>query len=246
MNAYSDAELAASLRGGESHLVERKRSAGDRSGIRRNICAFANDIAGTGRPGVIFVGIEDDGTCANIRVDDSLMRNLAQMGSDGNILPLPDMTVERKIFEGCEVAVVQVAPERRPPVRYQGRVWVKSGLTVQQASPEQERRLSERRCAAELSFDTRPVEEATLDALDLDYAQNRYLPSAVASDVLESNRRSLDEQLRSLRLIVDDSPTWGRCCVSGAAPNAGSPAHMRNFCASTVSPSPTLSSTKKP
>ena len=100
MSAHSDAELAALLRGGESHLVERKRSAGDRSGIRRNICAFANDIAGAGRPGAIFVGVEDDGTCANIQVDDSLMRNLAQMGSDGNILPLPDMTVERKIFEG--------------------------------------------------------------------------------------------------------------------------------------------------
>ena len=229
MNAYSDAELAASLRGGESHLVERKRSARDRSGIRRNICAFANDIAGTGRPGVIFVGIEDDGTCANIRVDDSLMRNLAQMGSDGNILPLPDMTVERKIFEGCEIAVVQVAPERRPPVRYQGRVWVKTGPTVQQASPEQERRLSERWRAAELSFDMRPVEEATLDALDLDYARNRYLPSAVASDVLESNRRSLDEQLRSLRLIVDDSPTWGALLCLGRSPQRWLPGAYAQF-----------------
>lgn len=148
MSAHSDAELAALLRGGKSHLAERKRSARDRSGIRRNICAFANDIAGAGRPGVIFVGVEDDGTCANIQVDDPLMRNLAQMGSHGNILPLPDMTVERKIFEGCEVAVVQVAPERRPPVRYRGKVWVKAGPTAQLASPEQERRLSERRRAA--------------------------------------------------------------------------------------------------
>ena len=229
MSAHSDAELAALLRGGESHLAERKRSAEDRSGIRRNICAFANDIAGAGRPGVIFVGVEDDGTCANIQVDDSLMRNLAQMGSDGNILPLPDMTVERKIFEGCEVAVVQVAPERRPPVRYRGRVWVKAGPTAQLASPEQERRLSERRRAAELPFDMRPVEEATLDALDLDYARNRYLPSAVASDVLESNRRSLDEQLRSLRLIVDDSPTWGALLCLGRSPQRWLPGAYAQF-----------------
>lgn len=243
MNAYSDAELAALLYGGESHPVERKRSAGDRSGIRRNICAFANDIPGTGRPGAIFIGVEDDGTCADIQVDDSLLRNLAQMGSDGNILPLPDMTVEGKILEGCEVAVVLVAPERRPPVRYRGRVWVKSGPTVLQASPEQERRLSERRRDAELSFDMRPVEGASLDALDLNYARNRYLPSAVAPDVLESNRRSLDEQLRSLRLIVDDSPTWGALLCLG---RRRSPARMCSFCASTVPTSPILSSTRKP
>ena len=229
MNAYSDAELAALLHGGESHLVERKRSAGDRSGIRRNICAFANDIPGRGRPGAIFVGVEDDGACAGIRVDDSLLRNLAQMGSDGNILPLPNITVERKVIDDCEIAVVQVAPERRPPVRYRGRVWVKSGPTVQQASPEQERRLSERRRAAELSFDIRAVEEATLDALDLDYARNRYLPSAVASDVLESNRRTLDEQLRSLRLIVGDSPTWGALLCLGHSPQRWLPGAYAQF-----------------
>ena len=229
MNAYSDAELAALLRGGESHLVERKRSAGDRSGIRRNICAFANDIAGTGKPGAIFIGVEDDGTCANIRADDSLLRNLAQMGSDGNILPLPDLAVERKILGGCEVAVVQVAPERRPPVRYRGRVWIKSGPTVLLASPEQERHLSERRRAAELPFDMRPVEEATLDALDADYARNRYLPSAVAADVLEGNRRSLDEQLRSLRLIVDNSPTWGALLCLGRCPQRWLPGAYAQF-----------------
>lgn len=120
MNAYSDAELAALLRGGESRLVERKRNARDRSGIRRTICAFANDVADTGKPGAIFVGVEDDGAPA--QADDSLLRDLARMGSDGNILPPPDIVVERKILDGREIAVVQVAPERLPPVRYRGRV----------------------------------------------------------------------------------------------------------------------------
>ena len=59
MTIYSEAELAGLLNSRESHLVERKRSAADRSGIRRNICAFANDLSGTGRPGVIFIGVED-------------------------------------------------------------------------------------------------------------------------------------------------------------------------------------------
>ena len=57
--------------------VERKRSAADRSGIRRNLCAFANDLPGRGVPGVIFVGVEDDGRCAGLTVDDRLLRELA-------------------------------------------------------------------------------------------------------------------------------------------------------------------------
>ena len=61
---YSQDELEALLREPESDRVERKRSAADRSGIRRNVCAFANDLPGHGAPGVIFVGVEDDGRCA--------------------------------------------------------------------------------------------------------------------------------------------------------------------------------------
>ena len=209
MNPYSDAQLESLLSGGESALAERKRSAADRSGLRRNICAFANDLAGAGKPGVIFVGVENDGSCAGIRIDDALLRTLAQMRGDGNILPLPTMTVEKKTLAGCEIAVVQVEPAENPPVRYEGRVWVKVGPTVQQASAEEERRLSERQQARNLSFDMRPVAGATLDDLDEDYVRTQYLPCAVAEDVLERNTRPLRRQLQSLRLTAGDVPTWG-------------------------------------
>ena len=46
MTWLTDDELTARLRDLESQWVERKRGAADRSGIRRNICAFANDLAG--------------------------------------------------------------------------------------------------------------------------------------------------------------------------------------------------------
>ena len=110
----------------ESDGVERKRSAGDRSAIRRNICAFANDLPGDGRAGVIFVGVEDDGRCSGATVNDQLLRLLAGMRNDGNILPLPSITVRRRVLGGCEVAVVDVQPSQDTPVRYQGRVWVRS------------------------------------------------------------------------------------------------------------------------
>jgi len=125
----------------ESDLVERKASAADRSRIRRNLCAFAND----GRPGVILIGVHDDGECASLRITDELLRTLAQMRDDGNILPLPSMTVEKRVLDGCEIAVIVVEPSADLPVRYQGRVWVTVGPTVRQATPEEGQRVTERR-----------------------------------------------------------------------------------------------------
>jgi ATP-dependent DNA helicase RecG len=229
MSFYADEELTALIRGQEFHVVERTRSGADRSGIRKNICAFANDLAGRGKTGVIFVGVEDGGTCADITIDDELLRTLAQMRSDGNILPLPSMGVERKVLDGREVAVVQVEPAADPPVRYQGRVWVKVGPTVQLATPEEEQRLIERRRAADLPFDMRPAAEMGLDALDMDYVQRTYLPAAISTEVLEQNRRPLPQQLRSLRLVADDHPTWGALIACGVDPQGRVPGGYVQF-----------------
>ncbi len=211
MRSFLDDETLEKLRYDlESDLVERKSSAADRSGIRRNICAFANDLAGHSQPGIILIGVRDDGSCAGITVDDQLLRLLAQMKDDGNILPIPSIHVERRVLkDGCEVAVVTVHPASSPPVRYQGRVWVKVGPTVRLASAEEEARLAERRRAHNLPFDMRPASQARMTDLDLGYLEHQYLPQAIAPDVLEANRRPLEQQLRSLRLLVDETPTWG-------------------------------------
>ena len=205
----TQAELEALMRELESDRAERKRSAADRSGIRRNLCAFANDLPGRGAPGVIFIGVEDDGRCAGLPIDDRLLRELAAMRDDGNILPLPSMVVEKLRIDGCDVAAVVVQPSRDTPVRYKGRVWIKVGPTVREASAEEERRLAERRRAGDLPFDLRPGAAGGANDLDVDFVRAHYLPNAIAPDVLERNRRPLDEQLRSLRLFAGDRPTWG-------------------------------------
>lgn len=169
MGFYTPEELRELLADDESDLVERKRTAADRSAIRRSVCAFANDLPGHDRPGVIFIGLEDDGRCAGIEVDDELLRTLAQMRADGNILPLPSMRVERLSIENCTVVAIQVEPSISPPVRYQGRVWVRVGPTVQLASPEEELRLAGRRRSADMPFDLRPALTAAMDELDYGY-----------------------------------------------------------------------------
>ncbi len=197
----TDQQLEVLLDDLESDRVERKESNGDPGRIRQAICAFANDMPGHGEPGVVFVGVRDNGTCANLAVTDQLLLNLADMRSDGNILPLPTMTVQKRTIRGCELAAIRVQPSLYPPIRFNGRIWIRVGPRRATASEEEERRLNERRRAQHLPWDLQPIVPAQLDDLDLDLFERTYLPSAVAADVLEQNQRTVEQRLMSLRFV---------------------------------------------
>jgi len=197
-----DQELEVLLQDLESDRVERKVSGADRERICEAICAFANDLPNHQRPGVLFIGVGNDGSCAHLTVTDELLLNLAGMRSDGNITPFPTMTVQKKILHGCELAVIVVEPADAPPVRYRGRVWVRVGPRRAIATPQEERRLTEKRRAKDLPFDIQPIASATLDDLDLDLFLREYLPSMLPADILEQNQRSIEQQLASVRFVT--------------------------------------------
>lgn len=231
LDGYSDHELASMMVDPESDLVERKRSLSNSVAekISRSICAFANDLPGHGRPGVIFVGVEDDGRCADLPINDRLLERLAGLRDDGRLLPLPSMDVQHRTVGRCDVAVVTVQPSPDAPVRYEGRVWVRVGPTVRQASAGDEQRLVERRRGADVAFDLRPARGANLADLDREYIELRYLPLAVATDVLADNRRPLEAQMRSLRLLGGDTPTNGAVLAFGRDPQAWFPGAYVQF-----------------
>ncbi len=215
----SDNELLDLLADMESDRVERKASLSDRDRVRQAICAFANDLPDHRSPGVVFLGVHDDGRCANLRITDELLRTLSDMRSDGNILPFPMMTVQKKVLGGCEVAVVEVQPSYNPPVRYNGRVWIRVGPRRATATADEERRLSEKRRAGDLPFDQRPVQNAAVNDLDLDLFRQVYLPSAVTADVLAANERPSNQQLASLRFVTPDgTPNNAAILVLGKDP----------------------------
>ena len=142
-----DEELARLYLDAESDRVERKESLANRDRICQAICAFANDLPGHSAAGVIFVGVRDNGQCAGLPITEQLLLTLSDMRSNGNILPFPVMSVHRKTLHGCEVAVVIVEPSDAPPVRFEGRVWIRVGPRRALATVEEERRLNERRRA---------------------------------------------------------------------------------------------------
>lgn len=203
-------ELLSLLKDLESDRVERKVSASSSDKIKQAICAFANDMPNHQQPGVVFIGVTDDGKCANLAITDELLLLLAGMRSDGNIIPIPTMIVQKVRLDGCEIAVVIVEPADAPPVRYQGRVWIRIGPRRDLATPEDERRLSEKRRARDLPFDIRPIVPSTLADLDLELFLREYVPSSLANDVLAENNRPVEQKLASLRFTSpapDSTPT---------------------------------------
>ena len=202
-----NAELEALLSDLESDRVERKESASDGTRIREAICAFANDMPGHNEPGVVFVGVKDDGSNAGLEITDRLLLDLANMRDDGNILPIPMMTVAKRELVGSDVAVIIVEPDDAPPVRFKGRIRIRVGPRRAIASAADERRLNEKRRYRDLHFDLRPIQSASRDDLDMDLFERTYLPSAVASDVLAENQRSTDQQMASVRFVSSEDST---------------------------------------
>jgi ATP-dependent DNA helicase RecG len=227
----TDAEIGLLFRDMEADRVERKRdfrSAADK--IRQAICAFANDLADRRLPGIVFVGLNDDGSCAGTNVDDELLTTLGGLRSDGQILPFPVMSVARKEIDGCTVAVIEVAPSTQPPVRVDGRTWIRIGPRRGMATPEEERRLSEKQVWRNLPFDSRPVVEATLDDLDLLRFEAEYVPSATSPEIRRQNGRTTAEKLRALRLVSrEGKPVAAAILLFGADPRAYFPGAYVQF-----------------
>jgi ATP-dependent DNA helicase RecG len=228
----ADEELLALVRDLESDRVERKESLGgqakDRAG--QAVCAFANDLPGHGKPGVLMVGVDDEGRPTGLPITDQMLQELAALRSNGNILPLPNLVVEKRSIQGVDVAVVEVMPALDPPVRYYGQVWVRVGPTRAIATRDEERVLAERRRSADLAFDQRPARLASLDDLDLDLFRNVYLPAAVAPDILGQNRRTTEEQLSALHLLAPDgAPNHAALLLLGRDPRRWLPGAYVQF-----------------
>jgi len=212
MERFSSEALEALLNDTESDRVERKSAFRGEvpKKARQAVCAFANDLAGNDQPGVLFIGANDDGTPSHEPITDDLLRSLADMKTDGNILPPPVLSVEKRTLNGGEMAVVTVIPSDMPPVCYDGRIWIRTGPRRSIANHQEERILNEKRRHKDIPFDIHPIPSASVSDLSSTLFENEYLPAAFASDILEANERTRNERLASCKMIVapdDATPT---------------------------------------
>ena len=210
MSNFTDEELLQIIETGESDAVEFKESlsGGASERIREAICAFANDLPDHRKPGLVLVGVKDDTTIGTTLITDELLRRLADMKTDGNIVPPPSLTVEKRVLRGKEIAIVTVQPSNSPPVRCRGAIHIRIGPRRGMATGQDERILNEKRRYGDRPFDLYPISSAGVSDLNLALFSYEYLPKAFSAEILEANERSLNEQLAATKMITTaDDPT---------------------------------------
>ncbi len=175
----TEAQLLKLLSEAESFCVERTISVNNIDKFAQAVCAFANDMAGSGLPGHLLIGADDKTGAPNgLSVTDQLLQNLASLASNGNILPAPALIAYRMTLASGlgEIAVVEVQPSNLPPVRYKGQAWIRRGPAKGIANEGEENILIERRTAAAKTFDVQPCSGASLSDLALDLFTTTYRP----------------------------------------------------------------------
>lgn len=130
------------------------------------------------------------------------------------------------------MAIVTVWPADAPPVRYEGRVWIRIGPRRGMASGQDERILNEKRRWRDRPFDTHPIQGCPLNELNRVVFEHEYLSQAIAADVLAVNGRTFEERLASLGMVasVDDpTPTVIGVLAVGKSPRTWIPCAWVQF-----------------
>ena len=223
MESYSDGELETMLLDLKSDLVARKESMEEDAPrkVRATVCAFANDRPNHSRPGVVFIGASDKGQPTGLPITDPLLLEIARIKSDGDIVPPPTLTVDKRNLLGSEIVVVAVQPADSPPVRYRGRIWIRVGPGLAVATAQDERILNEKRRTHDKHFDSTPLRSSTIGDLDLRRFDEDYLPQAVTAADLATNDRTSLERLAATKMIAsinDPAPTVGGMLILGKRP----------------------------
>ena len=213
-------ELRNLLKSTETYRIERTTSTGDMDKFQEAICAFANDLPNSRKKGYLILGAYDNGTLSGLRVTDALLKKISAIRSDGNILPLPVMSVERFEYEDGDLLVAEVSPSLVPPVRYRGRTFIRIGPRRDIATEAEERILFERRTSYMATFDATPCFGSTIKDIDVEYIKNKYLPEIIDEEVLLSDTRNIQEQLASIHLydLNHNCPTNAAVILFGYNP----------------------------
>ena len=184
----------------ESDQIEKTESTTDVDKFSEAICAFSNDFPNNKKAGYLLIGVKDNGQLSGLEATDNLLKNIAQIRHNGQILPQPAMSIRVEKFEKGDVIIVTVEPSHLPPVRYKGKIWIRTGPSKAVANETEERRLTEKRTTNLRTFDVLPCLEATFQELNIELFKLSYLPTAIDEETLLINNREIKQQLASLRL----------------------------------------------
>ena len=213
-------EIKELLHSTETYRVERTTSTGDMDKFQEAICAFANDLPNSRKKGYLILGAYDDGELSGLKVTDDLLKKIAAIRSNGNILPIPVMSVDRFQFPEGDLLVAEVSPSDLPPVRYRGRTFIRIGPRRDIATEAEERILAERRMSFMATFDTMPCLAAKLNDVNTDLLRTKYLIPLLGNELVESDTRPIEEQMAAVGMYDTEHqcPTYAAVVLFGYKP----------------------------
>lgn len=208
------------LRDFESDWIERTVSIRDDK-LGPAICAYSNDFPNHKHAGYILLGVKDNGEIAGMTWSDDQLQSIGNIKSNGKVLPQPSLVISQVFkFEEGEVVAIEVKPSSYPPVRFDGRCWIRVGPRRDRATLEEERILIERRASYAKTYDLVPALGASLGDISVEMFKISYLPNAIDKETLEENGRSIQQQLSSLRFFdsKENCPTNAGILLFGLNP----------------------------
>ena len=217
MNEDKVKELLADM---ESDRIERTISVTEDK-LGPAVCALSNNFSNDKQAGYILLGVNDDGKIAGRKWTDNDLQKIGGVKTNGNVLPQPSLIVSSVFkFDEGEVVVIEVKPSSYPPVRYDGRCWIRIGPRRAKATLEEEKILIERRAAYARTYDLSPTTGASIEDLSIEYFKSSYLPAAIDTETIKENGRSVKEQMASLRFfdLKYDCPTNAGILLFGINP----------------------------
>ena len=213
-------EIQELLHSTETYRVERTTSTGDMDKFQEAICAFANDLPNSRKNGYLILGAYDNGELSGLKVTDDLLKKIAAIRSNGNILPIPVMSVDRFQFPEGDLLVAEVSPSDLPPVRYRGRTFIRIGPRRDIATEAEERILADRRMSFMATFDTMPCLAAKLNDINTDLLRTKYLIPLLGNEIVESDTRPIEEQMAAVGMYDTEHqcPTYAAVVLFGYKP----------------------------
>ena len=213
-------EIQELLHSTETYRVERTTSTGDMDKFQEAICAFANDLPNSRKNGYLILGAYDNGTLSGLKVTDDLLKKIAAIRSNGNILPIPLMSVDRYQFPEGDLLVAEVSPSDLPPVRYRGRTFIRIGPRRDIATEAEERILAERRMSFMATFDTMPCLAAKLSDVNTDLLRTKYLIPLLGKELVDTDTRPIEEQMAAVGMYDTEHqcPTYAAVVLFGYKP----------------------------
>lgn len=134
----NEQEVLDICRSGEDQLYEFKSAGTDARTISKEIGAFANTKMG----GIIFYGVQDDGSIENADVRRQVFDQRTQNSIRNTISPAISVKIVEKDVLGHKIFLILIpAWNRKNVYQYEQRVYLRHGTNVFAAKPEESRQL---------------------------------------------------------------------------------------------------------